>query len=100
MEAPMRRRFVCPRPAGAALLLAFGLTACAGTATNPPGMLGYGTPGIESYVSEDQAPTLQALLERCQNVPQAGAGSQTSGLPAACNQLQRTAHNQPGNTVR
>lgn len=63
-------------------------------------MLGYGTPGVESYVPQDQAPTLQALLDRCRNVPQGTADTQTSGLPSACSQLKRTSHNQPGNTVR
>lgn len=63
-------------------------------------MLGYGTPGVESYVPQDQAPTLQALLDRCRNVPQETADTQTSGLPSACSQLKRTSHNQPGNTVR
>ena len=83
-----------------ALLLATSLTCCAETSPSPQGMLGYGTPGVESYMPQDQAPTLQALLERCRNVTQAAGDSQTAGLSAACDQLQRTAHNQPGNTVR
>lgn len=84
----------------AVLVFASVLASCAGTQPSPPGMLGYGTPGVESNMPQDKAPTLQALLDRCRDVPQATADAQTSGLPSACSQLKRTSHNQPGNAVR
>ncbi len=93
-----------PRQLGrlAALLVALpALAACSGPTTNrEAGLLGYGTPGVSSYGQGATAATLQEELDRCSRVDQAGAASQTQGLPAACNQLQRTARNQPGNTVR
>lgn len=95
----MKRQIAFFRPA-ATVVLASVLVSCAGPQPNTPGMLGYGTPGVESYLPQDQPPTLQALLDRCRDVPQANADTQTSGLPSACSQLRRTAHNQPGNTVR
>lgn len=82
------------------LVIALALSACSGQqAGKGTGMLGYGTPGVSSYVEDSQATSLQAQLDRCSKVPQAGAASQTQGLPAACGQLQRTLRNQPGNAV-
>lgn len=63
-------------------------------------MLGYGTPGVSTYRQGASAATLQEELDDCSRVPQAGAASQTQGLPAACAQLHRTLHNQPGNTLQ
>ena len=86
------------------LALGTGVAACAAPAPDKGGLLGYGTPGVSSYVQGSQDSTLQAELERCRGVglPDAAdqAGRQTGGLEAACNQLRRTAHNQPGNAVR
>lgn len=92
-------------PAIVALAAALGLTGCADgqrRGAAPQGLLGYGTPGVSAYVPADQATSLQALLDRCQQAqPQASppqAGRQS--LEAACDQLHRQLHNQPGNTVR
>lgn len=82
-------------------LCAIVLAACSAGPSGPhAGMRGYGTPGVESYVSTDQARDLQAQLHACRDVPLEGAAAQTKGLPAACGQLQRTVRNQPGNAVR
>ncbi len=76
------------------------LGACSGPPTSKQaGMLGYGTPSVSTYSQETSATTLKEELDGCSRVPQAGAASQTQGLPAACAQLHRTLHNQPGNTV-
>lgn len=83
--------------------LAVNLTlgACSGPPVAKTGqVLGYGTPGVSNYVKDDQDISLQAQLERYDQVQHAGAASQTEGLPAACGQLQRTVRNQPGNTVQ
>ncbi len=86
------------------LALGAGVAACAAPAPDKGGLLGYGTPGVSGYVQDDRDSTLQAELERCRGVglPDAAgqAGRQTGGLEAACNQLRRTAHNQPGNGVQ
>ena len=63
-------------------------------------MLGYGTPGVASYMGDGQAGSLQARTGQCQQVSHGGAAAQTSGLAAACSQLHRTLRNQPGNSVR
>ena len=83
-----------------ALGLTLGLGACAAA---PPrtgtAILGYGTPGVSSYVQGDEATSLQAQLDRCRQVSDPAAASQTQGLAAACGQLRRTLRNQPGNAV-
>lgn len=85
---------------GPGLVIVFGLAACSGQqAGKDTGVLGYGTPGVSSYVGDGEATSLQVQLGRCSQVPQAGAATQTQGLPAACGQLQRTLRNQPGNAV-
>ncbi len=93
-----------PRQLGrlTALLVALpALGACSGpTTSREAGLLGYGTPGVSTYRQGAPASTLQEELDRCNRVPQAGAASQTEGLPAACAQLHRTLHNQPGNTLQ
>jgi len=77
------------------------LSACSTTLPlRTTGMLGYGTPGVSAYVPDDNASSLQAQLDRCDQVPQAGATGQTQGLPAACGQLRRMVRNQPGNSVQ
>lgn len=82
-------------------LSAITLAACSGEPSGQhAGVLGYGTPGVETYVSTGQARDLQAQLDACRDVPLEGAAAQTQGLPAACGQLQRTVRNQPGNAVR
>jgi hypothetical protein len=85
-----------------AVMVALGaLGACSGPPTSKEaGELGYGTPGVSTYQPGSSAATLQEELDRCSRVPQAGAASQTRGFPAACAQLQRTLHNQPGNTLQ
>lgn len=88
---------------GIAILILSGwaLAACSSQpARTNAGLLGYGTPGVESYVRDDQARDLQAQLDLCRQVPQHRADTQTQGLPAACGQLQRTVRNQPGNAVQ
>lgn len=87
----------------AALVGVLGLSACAGQQPGPSaGTRGVGTPGVSAYVPEDQAPTLQALLEQCQHTPQQASlmpAANRQNLEAACDQLQRQLHNQPGNAV-
>ncbi|MBW4025231.1 MAG: hypothetical protein HIU92_19240 [Proteobacteria bacterium] len=84
-----------------ALLTALLATACSG----PPPLQnaevrGVGTPGVSTYLGSNQATSLQALLDRCRAVPaQSGDASGDRGLGAACSQLHRTLHNQPGNTM-
>ena len=83
------------------LALTAGLAACSASAPNKDvGLLGYGTPGVSSYVQNDRDSTLEAELERCRGVGLSDAPGQTRSLGAACNQLRRTARNQPGNAVR
>lgn len=86
---------------GLAVAAVLSLAACSGPqASSGTGMLGYGTPSVSTYVGDNQAGGLQAELDQCRQVPQAGAAMQTQGLAAACRQLQRTLRNQPGNTVQ
>jgi len=77
------------------------LAGCAGPPQAAPGqVLGYGTPGVESYVVPGEGRTLAELQARCQAVPaSAGPPPPLQSLAAACDQLHRTAFNQPGNTV-
>ena len=84
------------------MLTVLGLTACAG---QPPGsgagLRGVGTPGVSAYVGEDQATSVQAMLDLCRQVPQqSDPAPGDRGLSAACAQLRRTLHSQPGNTVQ
>lgn len=84
-----------------ALALGAGVAACSGPAPNKEaGPLGYGTPGVSGYVRDGQDSTLQAELERCRGVGLPDAAGQARSLEAACDQLRRTARNQPGNAVR
>lgn len=82
--------------------LGLGLAACAGPGQgSAPGLLGDGTPGVSAYVPEDQATSVRALLDRCEQVPQrADSPPETQGLPAACDQLHGTLRTQPGNAMR
>ncbi len=83
------------------LVLAGGLAACSGqTAGTPSTKLGFGTPGVDRYAAGSQATTLQAQLDQCGQVLQTSVAGRTDSLAAACQQLQRTLHNQPGNAVR
>lgn len=92
---PVRRRLT-----SATLAAAFALAGCAGQQPRqPPGLLGYGTPDVSTYVPAKRAASLEALRTSCDGVPAADP-SATQGLPAACDQLHRTQHNQPGNAVR
>lgn len=83
------------------LLAVLGLAACNVTPLQTqPGMRGFGTQGVSAYAPDGDAPSLQAQLERCERLPQAGSAGQTQGLPAACDQLRRTIRNQPGNSMQ
>ena len=84
----------------ASMLVTFGLSACAASPTGTSGMLGYGTPGVSTYMAAQQPDGLQAELDRCRGVPQTSASTETQGLAAACSQLHRTMRNQPGNSVQ
>ena len=80
--------------------LTLGLGACASSSPRTDtAILGYGTPGVSSYVQGDEATSLQAQLDRCREVSDPAAASRTQGLAAACGQLRRTLRNQPGNVV-
>ncbi len=81
--------------------LTLGLGACASSSSprTDTAVLGYGTPGVSSYVQGDEATSLQAQLDRCRDVSDPAAANQTQGLAAACGQLRRTLRNQPGNVV-
>ena len=99
-------RSMVHRPVQACLHLAtptvaLGLSACALPGQNPgPGLRGYGTPDVSAYTPSDQATSVQALLDRCgQMPPPASPSSETQGLAAACSQLHHTLRNQPGNAV-
>ena len=83
-----------------AVLIVAALTGCAGPPRAVPGqVLGYGTPGVESYVAPGDGRTLAELQARCQAVPAFGGPPPPQSLAAACDQLRRTEFNQPGNTV-
>jgi len=76
------------------------LAACGRPPQAAPGaILGYGTPGVSSYVPAVDADSLQALLDRCRQVPDIHRSPRPQTIEAACDQLQRTRRNQPGNTV-
>ena len=94
-------RFAQPLAAVLALAVVLGLAACAGRDQGSvQDHRGYGTPGVSAYMGEDQATSLQALLDRCARVPRAVVqASGDEGLAAACDQLHHTLRNQPGNTV-
>ncbi len=84
-----------------AMLAVLGFAACARQpAESDTGLRGVGTPGVSTYLGSDQTTSLQAMLARCRQVPQ-----QISPIPgdrslsAACDQLHRTLHSQPGNSV-
>ena len=92
-------------PAAAALaVVALGLVGCDAAGPrqgpSPPGLLGYGTPDVSAYVPADRASSLQAMRANCEGVSPPADPSATQGLPAACDQLRRTLHNQPGNATR
>lgn len=84
------------------LVVVFGLSACAG---QPPrldaGARGVGTPGVSAYMPDGQAPTLPALLERCQQASQQASAPAANrlSLEAAWDELKRQRHNQPGNSM-
>ena len=97
MTSPLFRRSRGPM----LLVFAGGLAACSGhTAGIPSTKLGFGTPGVDRYAAGSQATTLQAQLDQCRQIPQTNVAGQTDSLAAACQQLQRTQRNQPGNAVR
>ena len=99
----MTWRFRVGKVARLALFVAVAaaLGACSGAPMSKSDkMLGYGTPGVSAYGQNGEDRSLQAMLARCNGVPQASAASEVRGLPAACAQLQRTLRNQPGNTVQ
>ena len=87
---------------GITMLTVLGLTACAGQPAGPDaGMRGVGTPGVSTYLRGDQTISLQAMLDRCRQIPQqTNPNSGDRGLSVACDQLRRTLHSQPGNTVK
>ncbi len=83
------------------LAVAATLGACSGASMSKSAeTLGYGTPGVSAYGQDGEDESLQAMLARCNGVPQASAASEVRGLPAACAQLRRTLRNQPGNAVQ
>lgn len=82
------------------LATALGFAACAGPGQDPdPGLRGYGTPSVSTYVPADKATSVQAMLDRCEQGRQDSPRSETQDLAAACDQLRHTLHNQPGNAV-
>jgi hypothetical protein len=77
------------------ILFVLGLAACSSSAATDrqANLKGY---GVEP-VSGD---SLRAMLARCsQPGPQAVGVDRGTSLDAECNQLHRTLHNQPGNSV-
>jgi hypothetical protein len=84
----------------AALLAAALLTAYAGPPSVPAnGILGYGTLGVSSYLNAGQGDSLGSLMERCRTVSASAGLPRPQSLEAACDQLHRTARNQPGNSI-
>ena len=77
------------------ILLAIGLSACSSPA--PTG----GQESIKGYGVEPVAgDSLTAMLAHCsQSGPRSAAADRGTSLDAECNQLHRTLHNQPGNSV-
>ena len=83
-----------------AVLSVIALTGCAQAPQVQPGqVLGYGTPGVSTYLPADEATTAQALLDRCRTTYPPVPNPTPQTFEAACDQLRRTARNQPGNTV-
>ena len=77
------------------LVLMLGLAACSAPAKidGQAGIKGY---GVETVAGDD----LSGMLARCsQPGPQTTTGDRGTSLNAECNQLHRTLHNQPGNSV-
>ena len=84
----------------AAMAAAVLVAGCAMPPATAPGtMLGYGTPGVSGYVPAGEASDLKSLMARCSQVSIGVAPPRPQSFAAACDQLRRTAHNQPGNTV-
>ena len=93
------KSFAPCRVTGSLLLLGGSLVACAPSSPRKGvGTLGYGTPGVSAYA--ESGDTLRAQLDTCRGVSPPASPGQTQGLPAACEQLNRTVRNQPGNSVR
>ncbi|MDJ0390319.1 hypothetical protein QMO56_19590 [Roseomonas sp. E05] len=86
---------------GLALLAAAALAACAERQPAPrSGLPGVGTPGVTSHMPGEEPTSVQALLERCSPAPSAsGTPPRPQSFAAACDELRRTLHNQPGNSV-
>lgn len=82
---------------------AAGLALLSGCATPAPeattGLRGVGTPGVSAYPAGASATTVDALVARCRQAPRATEPTETDDLAAACAQLRRTMHNQPGNAA-
>ena len=94
-------RFISRWAGTVVLALSASLAACSPSSPyKDAGRLGYGTPSVSSYVVGERYSTLQAELKRCERVGQPAPAGQTEGLAAACDQLRRTARNQPGNSVQ
>ena len=77
------------------LVLMLGLAACSvpTTADGQAGIKGY---GVATVAGDD----LSGMLARCsQPRPQTITADRGTSLDAECNQLHRTLHNQPGNSV-
>ncbi|MBE7158798.1 MAG: hypothetical protein INR62_10280 [Rhodospirillales bacterium] len=84
----------------AALLFGATLAGCAGPPTAQPSqVLGHGTPGVESYGLPGRTATLADLQDRCRAVPDTPDPPRPQTLAAACDQLRRTLHNQPGSAL-
>ena len=95
----MPRRVRSMAPTGRAALVATLALLCAGPAraesAAEPGLKGYGIKGVE-------APTLDAMLARCDAAARGAApleaGETPALLAARCGQLRRSLHTQPGNS--
>ena len=84
-----------------ALLAAAALAACAERQpATQSGLLGVGTPGVASHMPTEEPTSVQALLERCGPMsPESGPPPAPQSFAAACDELHRTLHNQPGNAA-